>query len=435
VGTLIRYDWRNDFVIDPLKSSVPRRRPCRCSSFVWALALALIQVAFANSFAEALPRLKIISDREILSTRWRSPGGLQPVLRNVAPAYGASFLARAADIRWDDDEHVLIAACRDGTFRLPVVDDGRSLLERAYPPLPDMGHLGSQALLGASREFLVAAAPFHLMSWLPRTVPDPKPISIDMDFDTLTALDVSGDRLLVLGLQRLEKGTIAADGAIAWTARLGKKLTQVQPVQFSISGAGAHDMDACSDMHMGKVRFLPGGAFVVAPGAEPGIFIYDASGKLVRTWQAETVGFDAGCPITEKESDQYAADPRARFRWLNQRRVLDEILPLPGGIGFVIRTRANGLTRWELKVLTSGGKVIPYEIPVTSPSEYARLAGDVRGNRIAFLLNLDTRDTPPIGSHRLILAEVPQLSNPPLSSSATSPAPTKKPSPQKPIKP
>ncbi len=180
-------------------------------------------------------------------------------------------------------------------------------------------------------------------------------------------------------------------------------------------------------MHMGKARFLPGGAFVVAPGAEPGIFVHDVSGKLVKTWQAETVGFDAGCPITEEEMYKYSADPRARFRWLNQRRVLDEILPLPNGIGFVIRTRSNGLTQWQLKVLSPDGKVITYDIPVTSPSEYARLAGDVRGDRIAFLLNLDTFDTPPLGSHHLILAEVPQ---PPGSELAT-PSSVKKPLPHK----
>jgi hypothetical protein len=33
------------------------------------------------------------------------------------------------------------------------------------------------------------------------------------------------------------------------------------------------------------------------------------------------------------------ADVRARFRWLYQRRVLDEVLPLPGGACFVICTR------------------------------------------------------------------------------------------------
>jgi hypothetical protein len=406
---------------------ISRRGPFTPLLFLFMFAWAI------NCRAGSLPSLKVLSDQVIPTAAWKSPERLQPALRKIAPAYGVGFLARTADIRWDDDGHVLVAACRDGTFRLPVVENDRSPLERVYAPLPDMGFLDAQVLLGASREFLVTAAPFHLMSWMPRTVPDPKPISIELDFEALIDLDVSGDRLLVLGIQRLGKsGKLAADGAIAWTARLGKKLTQVRPVQFSISGPGAHDTDACTDMHLGKVRFLPGGAFVVVPGAEPGIFIHDASGKLGKTWQAETVGFDAGCPITEEEMYKYSADPRARFRWLNQRRVLDEVLPLPEGIGFIIRTRSNGLTRWQLKVLTSTGKVVAYDIPVTSPSEYARLAGDVRGDKIAFLLNVETMDTPPAGSHHLIIAEVP---GPPAASPAAKPITAQKPSPKNPSKP
>jgi hypothetical protein len=385
------------------------RHPVRLAFLLFA-----VQICTSMDWADAAsPVLKAFSDRALPFPQWRSPDGLQPILRKVVPNDGSVFISRPADIRWDDDLHVLVAARRDGTFRLPVNETDRSPLERAYAPLPDMGVLDSQVLLGKSNAFLVTAAPAHLMSWIPLTTPDPKPISIEANFNTFVDLDVSGDRLLVLGLRKLEKGKLAADGAIAWTAKLGKKLTQVQAVQFSMSGPGAHDTDACGPMRIGKVRFLPGGSFVVAPGAEPGIFVHDSSGKLVKTWQAETVGFDAGCPITEEEMYKYSADIHARFRWLNQRRILDEILPLPGGIGFVIRTHSNGLTRWQLNVLASDGRVTSYAIPITSPSEYARLAGDVRGNRIAFLLSLDSFETPPPGSLHLVIAEVPQSTGPP----------------------
>ncbi len=352
-----------------------------------------------------------------------APVGLQPILRKIAPVGGDSFLSWPTDIRWDDEGHVLVAANRNGTFRIPVAEGDHSPLERAYGPLPNMGVVDAQVHLGTSSEFLVTAAPAHVMSWIPRSIPDPKPISLEFDFNTIMDLDVAGDRLLVIGLRKLEKGALAADGAIAWTAKLGKKLTQVHPVLFSISGPGAHDTDACAALQMGKVRFLQGGSFVVVPGGEPGIFVHDAAGKLVKTWQAETVGFDAGCPITEAEIYKYSADVHARYRWLSQRRALDEVLALPGGIGFVIRTRANGLTRWQLKVLSPEGKVTPYDIPVTSPSEYARLAGDVRGNRIAFLLSLDTFETPPAGSQHLIVTEAPGSASPP---PVSRPAPAKK---------
>ncbi len=394
--------------------------------FSLVLFLATQAWALASHAAGSSPSLRILADRLIPSPQWRPSEGVQPMLRKITPDDGKRFLSRPADIRWDDDRYLLVAACRDGTFRLPV-DDDHSLLERTYGPLPDMGVVDAQIHLGTSREFLVTAAPAHIMSWIPRTVPDPKPVSIEVNFNTLLDLDVSGDRLLVLGLQKLEKGTLAADGAIAWTAKLGKKLTEVRPVQFSISGPGAHDTDACSEMQMGKVRFLPGGSFVVVPGGEPGIFVHDASGKLVKTWQTEVIGFDAGCPISEQEMYKYSANVQARYQWLNQRRVLDELLPLRTGIGFVIRSRSNGQTRWQLKVLPPDGKVTTYDIPVTSSSEYARLAGDVRGNRIAFLLNLDTLETPPMGSQHLFIAEVPQ----PPGSELAKPSSAKKPLPHR----
>ncbi len=91
----------------------------------------------------------------------------------------------------------------------------------------------------------------------------------------------------------------------------------------------------------------------------------------------------------------------------------------------MIRTRTNGLTRWQLKVLSPDGKVAPYDIPVTSQSEYARLAGDVRGNRIAFLLGSDSLEPPPPGALHLIIAEVPNLSNSPVAPSTGKPVPTK----------
>src|ERR1043165_6344112 len=91
----------------------------------------------ASSALPSLPALKIVADFTLPVPHWKSPEGLQPSLRTIAPAYGGDFLVRSADIRWDDDGHVLVAAGRDGTFRLPVDARDRSPLERAFGPLPN----------------------------------------------------------------------------------------------------------------------------------------------------------------------------------------------------------------------------------------------------------------------------------------------------------
>jgi hypothetical protein len=223
----------------------------------------------------------------------------------------------------------------------------------------------------------------------------------------LEDLDVEGDRMLVLGLRRGDNGKLAPDGGIGWLARLTDRLAGLRTVQVSVSGAGARGLDACAGMGLGRVRFLLDGSFVIVPGAEPGIFLRDRRGRLLKTWPADLVGFDAGCPISESEVLRFSASTAARYSWINQRRVLDEVLPLPQGIGFVVRRRSQGVTRWQLSVLSPEGKVVRYDIPVTSPSEYARLAGDARGGRIALLVRLDTPGTPPAGSSHILVVRLP----------------------------
>lgn len=384
----------------------PRSRYTR---ILHLLSLLCAPALLAGAPAEPL---RVVADLTLPLAHWATPGGLQQALRSTPPAYGTSYLGRTADIRWDDDGHVLVAGVKDGTLRLAVSPSDRSPLERAFPTLPNSGALGAQVFLGASPAYLVAAAPAHRLTWVARTPAAKRPISTSLEFDSVHDLDVSGERVLVLGLRRADDGTLAGDGAIGWTATLGAKLTDLRPVQFSASGPGAHAMDACTDMAMGKVRFLPDGTYVVAPGAEPGIFVRSAAGKLLKAWSADLVGFDAGCPISDTEMLRYSASVAARYNWLNQRRVLDEIVPLPSGIGFVVRSRSQGLTRWELAVLSRDGKVARTPIPWTSPSEYARLAGDARGSRIAFLLHLDTAEAPPANSSHVIVVELSTAARP-----------------------
>jgi hypothetical protein len=165
-------------------------------------------------------------------------------------------------------------------------------------------------------------------------------------------------------------------------------------------------MDACGILELGKVRFLQDGSMIVAPGVEPGVFHYGIDGKLLESWQADRLGFDAGCGLSDDEMNRYSASVKARYPWLNQRRVLDEILPLPEGPGFVVRTRTAGKTSWQLKLIRGPRDVKTVAIPLSSPSEFAHLRGDVRDGRLVLLL-ADRGEKPPAGYPRLVVAELP----------------------------
>lgn len=394
----------------------------------WGAVMTLATCGMSAAFAGPPSTLKVLSDQALPLSAWQTEAGRHTQLRKVAPAYGKHFLLRAADVRWQDDRHVLIASIRDGTLRVAVDPGEHAQLGREFGPLENAGSMGAHAMIGYSPKFIASASVGHIVTWMQASGPEPRPVSVETDFNTLIDLDVFEDRILVLGLQKIEGKKLAADGAIAWTGKLSKVLSEIRPVQFSISGPGARDTDACSPMMMGKVRFLPQGGFVVAPGAEPGVFVHDSAGRLQKTLQAETIGYDAGCPISEDEMMQYSVDDDARFRWMNARRILDEILPLPQGIGFVVRTRANGVTSWSLKALAPDGKITAYALPFTAPSEFARLSGDVRGDRLAFLLFSESDSLPPPGSIHLIIAEVPR---PATSAPLAKPSPPKKSAPPK----
>lgn len=329
-------------------------------------------------------------------------------------------LAKARDVRWAGPGAVLLAAGHAGTLEVPLGPNGLGAPKLLVASLPQSGLERFHSRLGASPQFLLMASPVFSTFWHPRSSADPGEVQTSYRFEAIIDLDLAGDRLLLLGAQKDEQGRFAPDGAIAWTARLGKDLTEVKPLLRSTAGAGARPMDACGLMELGKVRFLRDGSLLVAPGVEPGVFRYTQEGRLVQTWQAEALGFDAGCGISDDEMYRFSASMAARYPWINQRRVLDEVLPLPDGPGFVVRTRSAGKTTWQLKV-PRGGKVDTYAIPVSSSEERSHLRGDVRDGRIVLLL-LDQVTHPPAGSARLLVLEVPAA---PASSGSAKSKPTR----------
>lgn len=297
----------------------------------------------------------------------------------------------AQDIRWQDDSKVAVASGREGVLSFPISTPPIiTTKEGAEPPVPrnliagdgEQGGFWLASRLARAESAWVTASPVHAVAWQREGHGRLEQV----DFVSIVDLDASGDRLLVLGQRRDEEGRFAPDGALAWIGTLGEPVDDWKVLQLSVDGPGAANMDACAILELGAVRFLDDGSFLLVPGVQPGIFLYDPQGRLVRTWDSDELGFHAGCGISEPQKYRLSADPDARQDWIDGRRILDEILPLPSGPGLVIRSREQGLTTWELVVLGSGGSTHRYRIPFESPSHRTRLRGDVRGSRLALLV-------------------------------------------------
>ena len=211
--------------------------------------------------------------------------------------------------------------------------------------------------------------------------------------------------MLVLGALKDGEGRYAPDGAMAWLGSVAGGREALKPILFSVHGPGSQGMAECDVAELGAVRFLGDGSLVVVPGVEPGVSWFNARGELQRTWESRNVGLEDECSPMFGKMGQLAADPEALIRWRNQRKVLDEILPLPDGPGLVVRQTLDGTTRWEVVVLSRDGGTEIRHLPITSTSGWAHLRGDVRGRQVVLLVSEYGRDRPAAAA-KLILAEL-----------------------------
>lgn len=321
--------------------------------------------------------------------------------RELPPA-----LQQAVDIRWASESSVYLALTKSGTVEAsldPLAGNLREMVPGAAKP----GGFWGSSRIGASPEFLAVAGPALSLTWRKLAAPLRKEIA----FDVIEDIDVGGRRLAVLGARRDGKGDVAPEGAIVWTGSLDKDLTDLKPLLYDQRGKGAPNLGACLNFELGAVRFLPDETLLVVPGCQAGAFLYESQGRLIRSWDTVALGLDNDCPGLSEVQARTLADPRARVAWLNQRRTLEDILPLPQGPGLLVRSVSQGRPSWELKVLDrngSGHKA--YAVPISPVSELSHLRGDFKNGRILLLMTtLDRTYMTNVGG-RLVAAELPAAS-------------------------
>lgn len=284
------------------------------------------------------------------------------------------MLAWPTDIRWDDAAHVVISDLERGIARVNVATaDPPELL----PEWPADNRVGSRYMyLGRSQHFVATADLAFGLRWRGR---GPGDSIVSQPIEYVADLDVYGDRLLLAGLRRDDAGRLGADGAFAWLAFLPDgALRPILP--FTNRGA----IEDCAGFPVATVRFLNDGSFLIVPGAEPGIYLYDAQGRLQRNFDSEGLNLLSQCRMSRDEQALASSQPEARQRWINRHRIVDDVVELPSGPALLIRSREADVTRWELTPL---GKGEARRLPVTSPSPWAHLSADARnGGWLAILI-------------------------------------------------
>lgn len=287
-------------------------------------------------------------------------------------------LVDALDVRFADADTLILAAAKQGVFRRSLAT-GRT--ERILDGTAPDGFFYCSRL-GYSSSFLVPGSPFAALAWR-RNTPGAT-LSAQFPFDMILDLDVHGDTLAVLGARRADDGRWAPEGGIAWVGSLEKGLKDLRPIHYSETGSGAKALDRCHFFNTGAIRFLRDGSILVLPGVESGMYLYDQAGKLLKTWSSEGLYFDR-CEFTEPQAHAMAIAPTALWRYLNARTILDDIIPLPGGIGVFTREFVQGKMHFTLSFMKDGKVEQRLALPFTG-GERSFVRADIRGKQIAVLI-------------------------------------------------
>ncbi|HEV7670492.1 MAG TPA: hypothetical protein VGS22_18390 [Thermoanaerobaculia bacterium] len=307
-------------------------------------------------------------------------------------------------MRWASDRSIYLALRDQGVVEVPLepqaappreVVAGRAQLEGFW----------YSTLLGASVRYLVAAAPAMTITSVDLGTKNRR----DEIFDAIHALDVQGNRLLILGMRRDEQMKVGTDGAIAWLGSLDRKLADLRPVAYDATGPGIRNMQHCGGMRLGGVRFLADGRFVVVPGVQPGVQLYDREGQALRSWDTGALGIDSDCgALSDEASQALFASIEDREEWISRRRTVDTVLPLADGIGLVVRSRENGRLRWDLVVLQMDGGTSTHRLPVKAGGDLFHLRGDFRAGKMIFLLSEERAKDDRYPAPRVIVALPPK---------------------------
>jgi hypothetical protein len=344
------------------------------------LLLSLVAILFAIASPAGVQISTAPQKVKITSAGAKLP--LAPALHIVSDtALGDPTLRYAKDVRWANDHSVALAVRQNGVIEYNL--DGKTSSKQLIPGENAPGGFWQSQHVAISSRYLVAGASLFALTWRQRDLALRK----EEAFEGIHDLDVQGSRLAVVGSRRDEKQRFSPDGAIAWIGSLDKNLSDLKPLIFDARGPGAPSMNACLMTLIGATRFLADGSLWVVPGVQPGIYHFDPEGRLVQTLDTVALGIDTDCGgITKELAARMGRDVPFRLGWVNERRVVDEVLPLPMGPGLLIRSIQQGQVRWVLKVLHSDGSVEVHELPVRAPNLFAHLKGDFRDGRLALLL-------------------------------------------------
>lgn len=287
----------------------------------------------------------------------------------VPPALGRY----AADVAWENAEHVLIAADK-GVYRYSL---RTRVAEKIIPdtPLPD--GLPVPESVSSDGASVTTTSRVTVGGYAMRLADRKRLSAIRVPMLPLDT-SVRGQRQCLLALPLSAKSH-----EVVWCGPAEKSWLTYKPVHRLTAGAAAFP-HAYSFSPAGAVALGEDGSVTVVTTVEPGVFRYAADGTLIETLGKSFDHFVV--PITREVRQRFAVDVDARYHLLlNRQPVLEDLILTPGGPALLVRIAEKERIRWELWWPRPEGKpaVPPTRLGIERIGPFGHLRCDARGRSLA----------------------------------------------------
>lgn len=290
-----------------------------------------------------------------------SAGTDGPHLERLATFDLPEEVATATDVRWQEDDTLLLGVAGNGVYSWRVGEERADLsVTLAGSRLDSVTRFQDYSRLGGVSSGVTVFSSRTYGTFRH----DASGISASKAVEIVGDLDRRHARTAVVGLSRNPDGSW--EDRLAWLISDDGTVRGVLPKRTDSSYwllAG----------RLGVVRILSEDRILAIPGLEPDIFLYDWSGRLREVLGTET--FFAESPwMIEPEQEPLLSEPSWFTSWLSRHRVIDEVVSDERGNVFVFVRHVPADLPYPAHVVshprwgrvTGGGTVVDASGNVTS---------------------------------------------------------------------
>lgn len=309
-----------------------------------------------------------------------------PPLRPVQTVDLSKHGAAASDVVWLDDRQLLVGLLEGGVIRV-TPGDGVStpwLKQESLPvPVPEPELLASHGdtvvvMGGGRRSYLFLTRDGRYVGSRTGGGLNPRGVAI------------SGGRAFYIGWVTKQGTDEDQQRGVLWSQVPGKPLNP-RPLHRIVRGEDAlRRWRLTMHPYGGSVVALPDGSVALITSAEPGVYRYDSSGRLIEVLGN---GVDSLVVDSPRLIKAYATEIVGRYRdVLDRQPTIDDLIVTPTGLAILVRTVKGDRIQWQL---WRPGRTDIISVQPLEPGAHAPIGHmkcDARGLRLACVTNLPTAE-------------------------------------------